>query len=68
VTLSINETQHNNPLPLYCCAECRYADCRYAECRYAECRYAECRYAECRGALQCACNTRLNVLLRRKIL
>ncbi len=33
LTLSINDTQHNNVL--------HHAEFRYAECRYAECRYAE---------------------------
>jgi hypothetical protein len=62
VTLSINDTQHNNNLyrvPLcsvscfiYCLVECHYAKCRYAECHYAECHYAYCHYVECRGAIQ----------------
>jgi hypothetical protein len=58
MSLSINITQHNIPLPLCCVsqfinyyAEWHYAECRYAECLYAEYHYAECRYAECHGAV-----------------
>jgi hypothetical protein len=47
VTLSINDTQHNNALPL--CWVSQFINC-YAECRYAECCYSECRYAECHDA------------------
>jgi hypothetical protein len=54
VTKSINDTRHNNALPLclqtrfiYDYAECHYAECHYAECHYAECHYAECHYAKC---------------------
>jgi hypothetical protein len=39
MTLSINDTQHNNALP---CAVCRYAEWHYAESFYAHCCYAEC--------------------------
>jgi hypothetical protein len=56
VALSINNTQHTNPLQY---ADSHYAECRVlfvvmlcrsAACHFAECRYAECRYTECRGA------------------
>ncbi len=62
VTLSINNTQHNNNLPLcwvwhfihfytaYHYAECLYAESHYAESHYAESHYAECHYAESRYA------------------
>ncbi len=53
MTLSINNTQHNNALPLcwvWSCWVLRFIP-SYAECRYAECHYAECHYAECRRAL-----------------
>jgi hypothetical protein len=48
MTLSINDTQHNNNLPL-CRVSRLIAD--YAECHYAQCSYVECRFAEDRGAL-----------------
>ncbi len=50
MTLSLNDTQHNNALQycwaslcwvsrlMYCNAECHYAECRYAEC-YAVAAY-----------------------------
>ncbi len=58
MTLIINNTPHNNVLPLrqvshFICyyAEFHYAVCRFAECINAEYHYAECRHAECRGAV-----------------
>ncbi len=42
VTLSVNDTQHNNALPLCCMSRFIHY--------YAERHDAECRYAECRGA------------------
>jgi hypothetical protein len=44
MTLSINETEHSNLLPLhfiYCNAECHYPECHYAKCCYSECRGAQ---------------------------
>ncbi len=54
MTLSINDTQHNNALYHY--AECHYAECRILfivmlKRHYAESCYAEFHYTECRGAL-----------------
>ncbi len=43
VTLSLNDIQHNNALPL-----CSVSHFIYY---YAECHYAECRYADCSGAI-----------------
>jgi len=43
VTLSINDTQHNNALPL-CWVSFYYYN-------YPECHYAECHYTECRGSI-----------------
>jgi hypothetical protein len=56
LTVSINDTQHNNSLPLcgvllcgVCCLIYCYAECLYAECHNVKYRYAECCYAECHG-------------------
>jgi hypothetical protein len=48
MTLSINNTQHNNSLALWRMLLCWVP--RFVYC-YAECHYAECCYAECCGAL-----------------
>ncbi len=47
-TLRINETEHNNALPLclVLCFICCYAEGYFTECRYAECHYGECLNAE----------------------
>ncbi len=51
-TLSTNDTQHNNDLPLclvsrfiYSYAEYHYTEYRYAECPYDERRYAVCQHS-----------------------
>ncbi len=46
-TLSINDNQQNNTLPICCVSH--FVNC-CAECRYAECHYPECHYAVCHGA------------------
>ncbi len=56
MTHSINDTHHNNILPL-CWASlsrvsrfiCCYVECHYAKCRYAD---ADCRYDRCRGCIK----------------
>jgi hypothetical protein len=50
VTLSINDTQHNNIAIMM--SVFMHFIYYYAECRYAECHYTEWLYAECRGALK----------------
>ncbi len=45
MTLSINDTQLSNALPLhliYFNAERHYPECHYTKCCYAECRGAQC--------------------------
>ncbi len=50
MTLSINDTQHNNIVIMM--SVFMHFIYYYAECRYAECHYTEWLYAECRGALK----------------
>jgi len=54
VTPSINDTQHNNDLPLCWLSLCWVSGFiyYYAECHYAECCNAECHFAEWRSSLQ----------------
>jgi hypothetical protein len=46
MTLSINDTQHDNTVRMLSVVMINVA----FFCCYAECHYAECRYADCRGA------------------
>jgi hypothetical protein len=52
MALSLNDTHHNNTLPLcwvFLCWVSHFIYC-YTECQYAECHYAEYHYAVCLGA------------------
>jgi hypothetical protein len=51
-TLSINDTQHNNALPLCWVSLCwvsHFIHC-YAECHCTKCSYADCHSSECHSS------------------